>query len=1619
MSVSLGPLGWNWPVNKAGYALGWAPDGKALSNVARESLNLIDFGAVGDGDTDDSAAVQDALDWLAGGGEGGREIKTTPEHQYLLLSKVSVSLPNHATAVLTGSGGQAGAFLVANTDGGIEILCEGSASLVVLDDLCIVPYIENAGTLIAVKGQYAGTGGGVDHNTLVVRNLNCTPLQRAASSYYCLNPMVFTRLKRPYIENPRYTPGKNAFKVGGVKVARSFGTALIDLSNSYGPTIIGGKIGGPAEYGVLMDYTGTISTVEAGEERSTEGGFIYDMRITQAQNGIGFFSDPEQPGLKIESNHCNPSANGIVLDGAKRFRIVNNFIYSNNDTVYTWTRSGTTVTVTADEPHRIPNDTGYQAKVNFFPEDLEDEDSGDGEGGSDVAPSGIYTVTYISPTQFSITDALFSALDASGTLQVRWAEAEFADIAVRNGRHGRIAHNMFGHQTSRLREHWKFDSTDSVKASPVIFNIEVLNESLTARTHIPPINVGAGCDLITARIPLVTGDGYDSVSYPDRKMTKAATATRITLIDANELIDVRSEGGLVNAIPNGKFASGAAQWDAGAGWTFNVDSDDALTMRAMAIYTATDTSTKNLITKVPVPCEAGTPIIVTALYKVVAGTVTTWRARATFYDGDDVAIGSPLTGENDTSAPADWIRTVSRIMPPTGAKSVVVGWQASTSSDGIIWLDRVVMTQSVPDYPMTDIRAYGVVGDGSDETAKVQLADASGASYINLAGLNVTTTINPGTLTKRYYNGRVYGEDADGNIQLRPNSAPVYDSELRKSSTQTPFLDYDGATILSLGTSIQAEGSGSNDSYPELAAEMLGATCINMAWAGTSASYDNTGDHTTISTVKRLSMTQDDVDWGIATWGDVDTNVYSDLYPGINKASKMTVGYRVGAQMAAYSPDVIIIEHNRNDMDRSPGVLENESRAINSVSLGATTTLTLASGGLVVVGDAVRLRVTGISKLDYFAARVQAVSGAQITLNLDSSGFAGSFTSGTCYKVDRQYFCEGLGFIISYIYWAATYYGVTTPAIVLTSAPSEYDNDAYDFRVRGNAQYVRAVAEYWGVAFFDLNASLAIDENNHRIFLGDGIHPIDLVSRQAIANHLAAFLAGGKLPTLRKAQVLLRAQTEDFTDGASVVYDQWNKGFKERDWKIGTISTAFTDDFESGLGGYTLTGTAPTDEASPWDGGNTALKCTHDGVSGTSYIQKTGLTLGEYTKVTFKVYLESTTGLVTEGVTGTMPIMQLRTASVHHSVQLVLKETAVSIRGYVIPAGASPATIVPRSKTLVDATVHEITYEVIKGNGTTRQGSCILTFDGERISLPLEFDDSSKSTPDRLFIGIISNNGDLPVEIWFDDPVVETASVMSLTVTDFAHTLLDDTTASAMRTTLGLVIGTNVQAYDAELAAIAGLTSAADKGIQFTGSGTAATYDLTAAGKALLDDADAAAQRTTLGLASIASADFSTVSGKMDMANATGIPVVLKAGSVAAHTGTLTHTALVTAAIPAGKMGANGKFRVSLLGSHTNNANNKNWRVRLGGTGGDTFFSFAGSTNDGYHSIVEIQAQNSTSAQVGYLNSTTSSFGTGAASATGTKDMTADQDLVITAQLANVADTMTLLSYTIEFIPGV
>lgn len=145
------------------------------------------------------------------------------------------------------------------------------------------------------------------------------------------------------------------------------------------------------------------------------------------------------------------------------------------------------------------------------------------------------------------------------------------------------------------------------------------------------------------------------------------------------------------------------------------------------------------------------------------------------------------------------------------------------------------------------------------------------------------------------------------------------------------------------------------------------------------------------------------------------------------------------------------------------------------------------------------------------------------------------------------------------------------------------------------------------------------------------------------------------------------------------------------------------------------------------------------------------------------------------------------------------------------------------------------------------------------------------------------------------------------------------TSKSGAQQALDLEPGVDIQAYDAELAAIAGLTSAADKGIMFDGSASATTFDLTAAGRALLDDADAAAMRSTLGLVigtDVAAADSSELSvntaepSSIAIANVNGIFVYDISSSSTSAAVTLPSTAT------AGCLGKSVIFKIkSTVGS--------------------------------------------------------------------------------------------------------
>lgn len=94
-------------------------------------------------------------------------------------------------------------------------------------------------------------------------------------------------------------------------------------------------------------------------------------------------------------------------------------------------------------------------------------------------------------------------------------------------------------------------------------------------------------------------------------------------------------------------------------------------------------------------------------------------------------------------------------------------------------------------------------------------------------------------------------------------------------------------------------------------------------------------------------------------------------------------------------------------------------------------------------------------------------------------------------------------------------------------------------------------------------------------------------------------------------------------------------------------------------------------------------------------------------------------------------------------------------------------------------------------------------------------------------------------------------NITDLTITTFAKTLLDDADQASMQGTLSLVPGTDVQVYDPALLSIAGLSINTDEMIYGTGVDTYATTSLTAFARTLLDDTTANAMRATLGLGSM------------------------------------------------------------------------------------------------------------------------------------------------------------------------
>lgn len=136
------------------------------------------------------------------------------------------------------------------------------------------------------------------------------------------------------------------------------------------------------------------------------------------------------------------------------------------------------------------------------------------------------------------------------------------------------------------------------------------------------------------------------------------------------------------------------------------------------------------------------------------------------------------------------------------------------------------------------------------------------------------------------------------------------------------------------------------------------------------------------------------------------------------------------------------------------------------------------------------------------------------------------------------------------------------------------------------------------------------------------------------------------------------------------------------------------------------------------------------------------------------------------------------------------------------------------------------------------------------------------------------------------------------------------------------------------------------------------------------------------------------------------------------HTGDTNEFVFATVTVPANKMGAKGVLRITTLWTVTNNANAKTPRIRLGGVSGTAFYSASVPNVQTVQLQTIIRNRDVTGSQVSHASSSGSFSTSTAAVVTGSIDTTAAQDIVISGQLGNSADTISLEAYLVEVIPG-
>jgi len=291
----------------------YAQDGSEEPSVGtREVFNVKDYGAKGDGLTDDSGAFQRVIDEIASEETG---VLYVPPGDYRFDSRVSKSVRRWDLAII-GEGQGISNLYSTNFDGIFQFSQRLKTSQVMIRDLSFFAYRQAAGTAIEISQP---EGGNRHNRSLIIHNVEMRGVGIEEDYFdYGLRalgqwrPLFFNVIfSGPYGPNVEDSSEDSpAYKA----------TCGIQADGSWAPTF--------QNCHVWSAYTGYSNVLESTP--GPEGTFFYNCNSVGTRVGIdvrvGLLRNPE-PGLAIDRCHVNSRDIGIRLR-KKYFSVTNCLLYN-------------------------------------------------------------------------------------------------------------------------------------------------------------------------------------------------------------------------------------------------------------------------------------------------------------------------------------------------------------------------------------------------------------------------------------------------------------------------------------------------------------------------------------------------------------------------------------------------------------------------------------------------------------------------------------------------------------------------------------------------------------------------------------------------------------------------------------------------------------------------------------------------------------------------------------------------------------------------------------------------------------------------------------------------------------------------------------------------------------------------------------------------------------------------------------------------------------------------------------------------------------------------------------------------------------------------------------------